>query len=861
MEIPSVSLRSAWPTVPWSCLERGSQRPSFRRQCRDGSHPVLPVSPSAQRNSCRKKLKVSQDFLLSTYVLTLPVAASTFLPLRGIHDRIEIRMEARMTNTSGGTVRKPKSPPPEADRVVRTVCSPNCMGTCGVNAHVRNDRIIKLEPASFPDPGFERICLRGIAMATERLHHPDRISHPLIRAGERGANVWRQVSWDEAYDYILNRQQAIAERHGWRSNAWVSMTGNYAFRASTSARRMANVVGGTYFSKLGLTADSAAYMGMRAIFGVDYASNDISEVGQAKFLLSVGKNVVDTGHSEMHFLFDAMERGLKFTMVDPRFSRSAAKADEWLAPHPGTDVALALGMIHVVVSEGLIDEAYVVTHTNAPFLVREADGACLRDENGEYLVWDLAAAAPVPAGAAISPALRGSWTVSQRGEEIDCVTAFSLSWREWEAFTPQHAASICGVPPEQIASVAREYATTEPAWLWVGYGPQRYAQGHTVVRAWATLASLCGNIGKPHAGMNTNDGPLMLLLFSPTAEWVTPQGRVGHSLPGTRMVEAIASGEPYPVKSLWMSAYNFGTQSPLLKRFVREALPNLDLFVVSEQVMTDAAVYADVVLPCVSYYEDDWDVVGNIENWYVQLRRRAVPPVGESRNDVDIFGGVCDRLQLGHIWNVDPEQSCRDYLSNHTDPRIRAVDFEALKRDGVARVPVDRPYTPFRDQKFATPSGRIELYQEQFADLDEAVLKAKPQAESGQRDRFPFHLITYKHTHSTHSQHTILPMIAEVLPEPRLEIAPTDAARRNIADGDVVRVFNDRGHFVVKANVSNGVPPGTLAMPQGWWKRHFASGHPSDLGHIPESPVQTRIAETNYSVWDFMCDVEKEEQP
>ncbi len=765
---------------------------------------------------------------------------------------------------SGSGVRKPRTPPPVADRIVRTVCSPNCLGTCGVNAHVREDRIFKLEPASFPDPGFERICLRGIAMATERLHHPDRLTHPMIRVGERGEGRWRRASWDEAYDYILTRMLPAAEAHGWRSNAWISMTGNYAVRASTSGRRMANVLGGTYFSKLGLTADSAAYLALHAMLGRYFCGNDVSEISGARYLLSVGKNMADTGHSEMHFLFDAMEQGLKFTMVDPRFSRSAAKADEWVAPRPGTDVALALGMIHVVITEGLMDEPYMLAHSNATFLVRLDTGAVMRDAEGAPLVWDDTIGSVTSEAAASRPALRKRCDIFVDDERIACATAFDLSWQHWERFTPEHAASICGVAPDQIRRVARDYATTEPAWMWLGYGPQRYSQGHSVIRAWATLATLCGNIGKPYAGITINDGPNMLLLLDPNKDWLTPGGRVGHSLPGTRMVEAIASGAPYPIKTLWMSSYNFGSQSPLLKRFVNEALPQLDLFVVNEQLMTDVAGYADVVLPCVSYYEDDWDLVGGAENWFVQLRRRAVPPVGESRNDVDIFGGICDRLQLGQVWNVDPETSCREIIQSHSDPRLRAVDWEVLRRDGVARVPVERPYTPFRDLKFDTPSGRIEIYQEQFADLGEATLVYKDQAESGRRDtakRLPLHFITYKHVHSTHSQHLVLPLIAEQLPEPRIEIAPADAAARDIADGDRVAVFNDRGRFVTRAMISEGVPPGTLAMPQGWWNRHFPEGHPSDLGHIPDSPVQTRIMETNYPVWDVMCDVRKEILP
>lgn len=762
--------------------------------------------------------------------------------------------------------------PDTYDRVVRAVCSPNCTGTCGVLAYVRNDRIVKLEPASFPDPGFERICLRGIAMATQRLHHPSRLHTPLIRSGERGEGKWREVTWPEAYEYLAEKMQSIADRYGWRANSWITMSGNYGIRAKTSSGRVANCLGGTAFSGGGLSSDIAVAAGFFPMLGEYFRSNDISEVGGARYFLSVGKNIADTAHSEMHFLFDAMEQGCKFVMVDPRFSRSAAKADEWISPRPGTDGALAMGLINVVVNDGLMDLNYVLAHTNAPFLVHRDTDRCLRakdiwggDADEAYVVWDAVSAAPRRAGEIEHPALSASIRVGLAdGSVVECHTGFDACWAELKEFTPEYAASICGVSADKIRKIANEYATISPAWIWLGLGAQRYSQSHTMVRAWVTLASLCGNIGKPYAGVSTSDAPHLLMSSAPD-EWMMPGGKKGHSLPGTQMVDILATGLPYPIKSLWIQSYNFSSQSPLFKRFLEEALPNLELFAVSEQMMTKTAEYADIVLPVVSYYEDDWDLIGGAENWFMQLRRRVVPPVGLSKNDFDIFGGLCTALNVDpDDWRIDPEDACRQILAMHGDPRIRAIDWETLKRDGVARVPVERPYTPFRDLKFATPSGRIEVYQEQFADIGEHILSYREPSESHRSpvaERFPLTIITYKHVHSAHSQHTILPLIREVLPEPRLEISIQDADARSIADGDFVAVFNDRGSFKVKVTVTNAVRPGTVALPEGWWHRHFVEGHPGDLCHIPHSEVQSRVMETNWAVYDVLCNVRKENEP
>jgi anaerobic selenocysteine-containing dehydrogenase len=759
------------------------------------------------------------------------------------------------------------TPVTDFDRVVRTVCSPNCSAACGVNAFVKNDRVVKLEPAAFPEPGHERICLRGISMATQRIHHPDRLTHPLIREGERGSGNWRKVSWEEAYDYIIERQIRIAAEHGWKSNAWLSGSGNYGFKAITAAARVANDLGGTSFSFSSLSGDFAAQMAFKAMMGSFGWSNNDAEIAGARYLLCVGRNIADTAHSEMHYLFDAMENGTKFVMIDPRFTRSAAKADEWLAPRPGTDAALAMGMINVVINEGLVKEDYVIQHTNLTFLVDRASRRILRERDliagggNEPVVWDKAVGMPVAASRAAQPALRASAELIDRGgRNIAFRTAFDANWEVWRIFTPDHAASICEVPAAQIRHVAMEYATSDPAWLWLGYGPQRYHHGHNIARAWATLAALCGNIGKPYAGISYLGGS-QLAIYSPVPmQWLSPGGRKGHTLPGTQLVEIISSGKPYPLKSLWIASHAFATQSWMFKRFLSEALPELDLFVVTEQLMTPTAAYADVVLPCVSYYEDDWDLVGALEHWFLQLRRRAVTPVGESRNDFDIYKGLCERLGRGEAWQMHAKECCREILASHPNPLFNKIDWETLERDGVVRLDIERPYTPFRNMVFATPSGRMELYQEQFVDLGEEVLIYQEQAESGRSElakTYPFTLITYKHVHSTHSQHLMLPYIREQLPEPRVEIAPADATSRDVKEGDWVRVFNERGSFVLKASVSSAVRPGTLAVPQGWSQKDFVAGHPSDLGHVPRNEVQQRIAETNYPIWDVLCDVRK----
>lgn len=750
-----------------------------------------------------------------------------------------------------------------ADRVVRTVCSPNCSGTCGINAFVKDDKIIKIEPASFPEPGFERICIKGIAMAMQRIHHPDRLRYPQKRVGERGEGRWQRISWEEAFASIGQRLASAREQYGAPANAWMTMSGNYGFKATTTPERIANCLGGSVFSHGGMMGDLSCAMGYLPTLGVGSTANDLADLPKASHVFIFGRNPADTDHSEMRFLFDAMEAGVKLTVIDPRFSRTAAKADAWIAPRPGTDGALVLGMISHIIEQGWIDEPYLLRYTNAPFLVNDATGALLRgaevglEDKEAYVVWQ--DGAPLAASDAAAPELCGRFEIPlASAETLVCRTSFEVMLQVWSEYSVEAAAQICEVEAESIRGLARDYAMAERAWLWAGAGPQRYHHGHLAHRAYVTLGALCGNIGKAYAGVNCLDGAHMRLAFNPPQAWVSPEGKKGQSLPGVHMLDIISSGNPQPIKSLWLSSYGFATQSPNFQRFVNEALPQLDLFVVSEQMMTPAAQYADFVLPCVSYYEEEMDLVAGGEHWYLQLRQRAIEPVGESLNDYEIFGGVCKAMGEGEHWQMSNEEVCQFVLENHADPAINGIDWHTLREALVAEVKLPRPYVPLGDKQFPTPSGRIELYTEQLREMGEAVAIYREPLEGNRSAcaaQFPLTLLSHKHVHSAHSTHMMLPWVKEMVPEPLLDMHPQDAAERQLQDGDWARVWNDRGEFEVRVCVTPGIKRGVISVPQGFWQGAFRKGHHAELGHIVRNDVQEAVIETNYPVWDIAVQV------
>lgn len=756
------------------------------------------------------------------------------------------------------------------DKVLRTVCSPNCTGSCGINAHVKDGKLLKIEPAEMPDPRYNRICLKGISMAMQRINHPDRIMYPMLRKGERGGGQWQRLGWDDALDHLAEKLTAIGEKYGSEANSWISMTGNYGIMSMMLSSRIANSLGGTGFSNLGIMGDLGANMGYLATLGVQQEANEWTDVVGAKFIMMFGKNIADTAHSDMHFLFDAMDKGARVVSIDPRFSRTSTKADQWVPIRPGTDAAMIMAMMHVIIEKGLHDEDYLRRYTNSPYLVREDDGQLLRytaiDPNGtdDYVVVDADSGLPVAVSESTGAVLDWNDELTlPSGEKLACRSGFNIFAEACRGYTPEYAEEISTVPAAQIRDLAVEYATSEPASLWIGQGTQRYHNGHQAFRNLITLGALCGNIGKRHAGVNWGGGSLLRFIFATPQSWLCPNGKTGRMIPGTRIHDIIEKSDPYPVKSLWAHNYGIATQAPRRNHFIKNVLPQLEQFTVTEVMMTEAAKYADLVLPTTSFYEEDADLIGSWNNMYVQLRTPVIDKVGEPRVDWEIFKGVAERMGAGEDWSMTPMESCEYIIRESADPIFSKMDWEELKREGIGRAVIDSPHIPFKDMEFATPSGRIEIYTEQLVKHGQGVPGYEEPAESNRQPRAKKYPLTFMSNHSVYSvnaQHLNLPWIQEYQPEPAVDMNPADADARGIRDGDTIRVFNDRGHFSCRVNVNEGITPGALNIIQGWWPEFFSEGHYSDVNSMPVDPAQETIMETNYSVFDVSVEVEKADE-
>jgi anaerobic selenocysteine-containing dehydrogenase len=776
---------------------------------------------------------------------------------------------------------------PDYDRVVRSVCAPNCVGSCGINAFVKDDTIIKVEPADFPDKAYNRICLRGISNAMQRVYSPDRVKYPMKRVGERGSGEWERISWDQAMDLIHEKMTYNIENFGSTSNAWLGMTGSYSAIVQIYATMMAMTYEGTAFTAFGIMGDNACNMGFLPPLGVEQDASAWEDMVGSKTIIMFGCNYAETNMQEMHFLFDAQEAGAKVVVVDPRLSRTASKADWWIPIRPGTDAAMILGMLNHVVANKKYDEAFIRANTVGAFLVDTATGKFVR-QGEDYVVWDeakgaiaavqalpdeakpaypsVAVSGDIPSGAQVpkTAALLGSYDVTVGGATFKAKPSFQLQVDALAAYTPEKASAICEVPAADIVKLAEMYVNETPARLHVSQGTNRYWNGHLPTRAAIQLAALCGNIGKPHANINWAGGTLMKILFGVGLGAVQPYAdHFSTTVPGTQWMDTVISEKPHPVKMMWFNAYGFGTQSPELNKFKNEVLPKLNFVVVAEQIMNAGAEYADLVLPVSTNYEEPFDMITAWSNMYVQIREQAISQMYESKTDYQIGQMLAERFGIldKSEWKLDIKDYYRQHVfAENAAPEFNSIDFDELLEKKVVSANYPEPYVAFESMRFNTPSGKIEIYNEGLLEFGEQLpvhyepLEGNRNAKAAE---YPLTFMNCRTVFTTHSQHVNLDWIRELIPEPWLEISPVDAQARGLVTGDIVQVFNDRGSYKVKALVTSEIKPGCINQRQGWWPKHFPEGHYGTMLHMELNPAQDAISETNFAPYDNLVQVKK----
>jgi len=795
------------------------------------------------------------------------------------------------------------------DDVVRTTCSPNCTGSCGQLAFVRDGKIVKIQQAAdYPDDVYNpRGCMKGLSFHLQ-IYGPDRVMHPLIRTGERGSGEFREATWEEALDHVASELTRIGDSYGYDSIHVFGQVPGSGYVHKGANYRAAAVLGMSHGTSFDYNGDLP--MGMPITFGVQNAEHEAKDWANSRFILIVGANPLETRIPDAHFIFDAAAKGARVVVVDPVFSATASKADTFVRIEPGTDAAFALGIAHVIDRDGLTDERFLRTYTDAPLLVRADTGLRLREADviaggsaERFAVWDEATEAVAFVGtetlgmpAGVTPALAGTYEVALAADgTVEVRPAWDHVRDELARWAPDAAAAVCGAEADMIEKIAHAYATESPAAILMGGGSNHWYHGDLTGRAYALLAVMTGNIGNSGGGFSVYVGQYKVRV--PAAPWNFPDDLHGPIVSTiywvTGPTETMHESVPYPengFKALFLTFSNFLVQSPNLNQ-VYERLGEMELVVVVEPQMTETAKMADVVLPATTWYEKT-DLTATPLHPFLQLQQAAIEPVGEARDELDIWSELVRR--------IDPAAWRRYFEGLRADDAIEmmlaagdvpggiteGITLSAL-REGPVRLRVPDPDVPFlaqiRDlEPFPPPSPpadleqtavflptrRIELYKEEerFRELGETVATYRDPYDDGVHDpaTYPLRLLS-PHSkwriHSTYSNNAWLEEIHGG--RPKVLLHPDDAAARGIEEDDEIEVVNERGALKAWAHVSESAGVGTATLPEGWWHRYFLEG--KGVNELTSSAINP-IHEVHYvpNMWapstgwkDCRCEVRR----
>ncbi len=618
-----------------------------------------------------------------------------------------------------------------------------------------------------PDHPFTRggLCAKVNHFLEDRTYNPARVLHPLKRVGPKGSGEFVRTTWDEALDGIAGRLRRIIGAHGGEAVLPYSYMG-------TQGLLQSDAMSDPFFARLGSTRLVRSVCGAAGLAGEAITMGEgpwmlPEELAHARFIVLWGTNTVSTNLHLWPFIREAKQAGATVVVVDPLKTRTAQAADRHVRPLPGTDAALALGMMHVIVAEGLHDEDYLERHT----------------------------------------------------------IGFDRLKGRLEEYPPDRTAAITGLPSEEIGWLARSYATTRPAAIRMLVGMEHHARGAMAFRAISCLPAIVGAWRDRGGGL----AHMTFHLFEELDWSCGVQAVSGGSTRSVNMVQigrALTSLDP-PIRALLVYNANPAAIAPN-QNLVLEGLRRADLFTVSiEHFLTDTALYADYVLPATTQVEHR-DVMWSWGHTYLSLNEPAIEAVGEALPNTEIFR----RLAI-HMGFDDPGFRMSDEeMVEATLAPIGTERVHQLRERGWIRMDTDAALAvPFAEGGFRTPTGKLELYSERLEAMGmDPLPTSEPAAESPSGDaelaaRFPLALLTAKGAHHfLNSSYGGVERHVKAEKSPVVDVHPDDAVQRGIADGDTVRVFNDRGELALPARVGDRVPPGVVSVPSGWWASRSPNG-------------------------------------
>jgi anaerobic selenocysteine-containing dehydrogenase len=653
-------------------------------------------------------------------------------------------------------------------RRLKVVCPHDCPDTCVMTVDVEDGRAVSIggDPEHRFTQGF--LCAK-VNHYLERVYSPDRLLFPLKRLGKKGEGRFARISWDEALDLIAERFRAIAGEHGPQAILPYSYAGNMGLLSYASMdRRFFHALGASRLDRT--ICASAGFRGLETTLGKAMGF-DPEAVVHARLILAWGANIVSSNVHLWPLIEEARQRGAQLVTIDPFRSRTAERSDRHLALMPGTDGALALGMMHVIFRDGLEDRDYLERYTVGADALRERV-------------------------------------------------------RDW---TPARAAETTGLSAADVEWLAREYATRHPSAIRLNYGLNRHAGAGMAVRAIASLPAVVGAWRHPGGGV--------LLSCSGTFPVNSPALERPDLQPHpTRLLNMSQIGrillDPSlspPVKAVFVYNSNPLAVAPEQEK-VRAGFAREDLFtVVHDLFQTDTADFADVVLPATTTLEQ-YDIHKAYGHLYLSLNRPAIAPLGEAKANTEVFRLLAARMGLAHPALGESDEDMARQALRWEHPHLSGLSFEDLEREGTLRLRVPDPFLPFAEGGFPTPSGKCELFSERLKDEgldpvpDYIPPRENPRSAPERARRFPLAFISPPAHHFLNSTFSAQPTLMRRESEPVLFVHPDDAAARGIDDGDTARVFNDRGEFVARAEVSDAARPGVVVGLSIWWPKLSPGG-------------------------------------
>ncbi|WP_332670629.1 molybdopterin-containing oxidoreductase family protein [Aromatoleum sp.] len=682
--------------------------------------------------------------------------------------------------------------------VIRGACPHDCPDTCAIETTVENGRAVKIRGADDLPFTNGTLCTK-VAHYLERVYSDQRLLHPMKRVGRKGEGRFERIGWDEALDTIAAKFGAIAADDP-RAILPYSYGGTLGFvQGSSLDLRFFHRLGASLLDRTICSAAGTA--GWKATVGASIGT-DPEAIVDAKLILIWGANPIVSNLHGWRYIQEAKRRGAKLVCIDPRRSETAAKCDLHLAPWPGTDGALALAMMQVLIAEDLVDHDYIAAHT------------------------------------------LGFGDLAARVREC----------------TPEWAAPLTGLPAEAIRRLARDYGSAKPAAIRLNYGLNRSGGGGMAVRNVACLPALTGAWRHPAGGaVLSTSGNFPVDQHSLERPDLYPRdARPPRTINMVEIGDALLAADDPPVRAIYVYNSNPVAVAPDNRR-VREGFAREDLFcVVHELFQTDTADYADILLPATSQLEHR-DLHKSYGHFYAVANRPAIAPLGEAKPNTEVFRLLAARLGFTDPELFESDDEIAAAAFKRRDGRVLGLE-PALAARGWARLNLPRPFAPFARGGFPTPSGKCEFRSDWLARQGLDPLPAwvppheSPVSNPSLAARFPLAMISPPARNFLNTSFSSLPRFVEQEGGPKLEIHPDDAAARGIADGARLRIFNDRGAFHSRAVVTDRVRRGLVVAPSVWWRKLSGDG---ENANAVTSPALTDLG-GGPTFYDCLVEVAKE---